>query len=660
MDGYDVRYDNQDITPGENWRDALAYMAQNCTLCLAFHSVKSSESVHCKAELNRAIEYKRPVFSVYLENDVHLSSGLEMYIKPLQSLNWKDYVDSEQLIEKLETSDVFASCRNKSTKNHLLATQKYPIRECKIIFLGDGGSGKSSLITMIHRSPNGNSVLLEGYERILRDEIPSNEGYPTEGALMSEWDTQIEREKYRLRFLEFGGQQILWPMHNLLLTQKTVYVVVCDSSEESEEHIRLQQNAKHWLRVVNWYAPDNPVILVLNKTDKEESKNVDNDIDKIKLRNIISSTKFLKTSAVTGEGIEELIEAIKDAVQRCPHSFDTDVSDIERELQLKRTENHITYDVYRNICRNHAITEKARQDNLLNILVSLGSVCHYPSPENWIVVNPNWLTNGIYRIITDRNNNDCKNGCYKAAYIFYILENPARCGLLPEMAYNHGEAQYIINIMRMLHISYQIEHSLDMIPLKLGNPPSEKVEEFENRYKKTAIHLRWTADFLPDNIMHLIIAHTSLKSDHHFIWQKGGWFISNWCEALVEMSSDNNNLDVYVWSMTQLATNTKREYMDKIRSVVLAVISGELTRRGKKDIVVEEVLFWRDNLLDKEKEMELPLSRLIQYHHTETEEIHLSEDKTVSVSELLRSTYKDPEKIIQEYQTDQAKLRGDM
>ena len=59
--------------------------------------------------------------------------------------------------------------------------------------------------------------------------------------------------------------------------------------------------------------------------------------------------------------------------------------------------------------------EKSRQDSLLDMLVSLGAVCHYPTTENWIIVNPNWLANGIYRIITDKHHG-CDNGFSRTPY----------------------------------------------------------------------------------------------------------------------------------------------------------------------------------------------------------------------------------------------------
>ncbi len=147
------------------------------------------------------------------------------------------------------------------------------IRECKVIFLGDGGAGKSSLI-----------------ERIMTDNFAFGK-LPTDGMRVIKWDTDLGGRPFRLRFLDFGGQEIMHSMHRCFLSDHTVYVVVCAVRDDTQ----INAVASRWLEQVQTYAPNCPVILALNKADENPSISV----DETRLREqYLSLKQVLKTSAV--------------------------------------------------------------------------------------------------------------------------------------------------------------------------------------------------------------------------------------------------------------------------------------------------------------------------------------------------------------------------
>ena len=64
-------------------------------------------------------------------------------------------------------------------------------------------------------------------------------------------------------------------------------------------------------------------------------------------------------------------------------------------------EDYISYEQFREKCRVHDITEEKEQNILLEYLNDLGIVLHYEKLRlhDTQVLNPLWLTNGVYRII---------------------------------------------------------------------------------------------------------------------------------------------------------------------------------------------------------------------------------------------------------------------
>lgn len=170
------------------------------------------------------------------------------------------------------------------------------IRECKVIFLGDGGAGKTSLI-----------------KRIMYNDFQLGES-TTEGVRIIPWDTKLDAKPFRLRFMDFGGQEIMHSMHRCFLSNHTVYVVVCSVRDDIERKAAVVR----WLEQVKSYAPDCPVILALNKADENSRISVD---ETALMERYPALKKVLKTSAAAKEGspffAKFLYDAIMEQVPSC-------------------------------------------------------------------------------------------------------------------------------------------------------------------------------------------------------------------------------------------------------------------------------------------------------------------------------------------------------
>lgn len=126
---------------------------------------------------------------------------------------------------------------------------KDTINDAKVIFLGDGGVGKSRTIKR----------LLNGGE--LGD-------YPTEltpGIDISSYRTTCNGHPVDLCIWDFGGQEIMHAMHRCFLTDRTCYVVMV-----SNRFGNRTQRARYWLKTIDSFAKNCPVILAVNLWDTDE------------------------------------------------------------------------------------------------------------------------------------------------------------------------------------------------------------------------------------------------------------------------------------------------------------------------------------------------------------------------------------------------------
>ena len=108
--GYRIWYDEGTHFMAD-WADVIAEHLAGSAVLLAFHSAASAESVHCKAEIHYGRSKNRPILSAYLEDDVQLPPGLEMYLGLWQSVKLSQYPDAAAFAARMEQEEAFAPCR---------------------------------------------------------------------------------------------------------------------------------------------------------------------------------------------------------------------------------------------------------------------------------------------------------------------------------------------------------------------------------------------------------------------------------------------------------------------------------------------------------------------------------------------------------------------
>jgi len=439
---------------------------------------------------------------------------------------------------------------------------KERINECKVIFLGEAFNGKSSLI-----------------KRILYDEFDDDRNNPpTEGIHIEICPVEILGEHMRLRILDFGGQEIMHAMHRCFMTQHTVYVLVCDSRKDGE----IDREAARWLKNISSFAPGCPVILALNKADlnKNVSVNESNlrDINPSLMRPILTSAKWEKA-----EGTNQLFDEIKLAALAIRDNSQGNESIIALKQALEdMPDYYITGERYRKLCSMCNVKmDKEYQISLLKYFKDLGICYNYSSPkvvtklEDFRILKPEWLTNGIYRLILRTP----KNGILRHEEIKNTLEATHPEDIRPEIVYTSKETDYILHVMREFEISHKMADGKELIPLKLGKSIPQDAKTFD---KSGALHLSWNALYLPNTIIHRLMIRKYNELVFSCLWQSGAIFRREkeygMQSAYVNMS--DNCIDVYVQGVE------KRHYMEEFRREVINIL-------GRLNMTPTEMIHFR-------------------------------------------------------------------
>lgn len=107
--GFRVWYDNG-IEAGTEWPEYIAERMMNSQVVIAFMSCNSQESHNCRREIHFAIELKKELLVVYLE-DFELSPGMRLQLSALQAMYRSKYKDDAEFLARLCNAAIIQKCK---------------------------------------------------------------------------------------------------------------------------------------------------------------------------------------------------------------------------------------------------------------------------------------------------------------------------------------------------------------------------------------------------------------------------------------------------------------------------------------------------------------------------------------------------------------------
>jgi internalin A len=414
-----------------------------------------------------------------------------------------------------------------------------PLNESKLVIVGQPEVGKTSLVQKIlHGTFDQSQTKTEGIA-INRWQVEGSVRRETEG--QSEVDNQ--KSEIKLNIWDFGGQEIMHATHQFFLTKRSLYLLVLDSRLTQEEN-----RVEYWLKIIQSFSDESPILIVGNKTDQHPL-----DIDRTGLQrkypNIIG---ILETSAATGTGIEELKATITKQVNNLQHVRDLLPEawfTIKTKLEeLGRQSNFITHDKYLDLCAENEVRDEISQRTLIGFLHDLGVVLHFqddPRLEALGILNPQWVTNGVYKILNSHVLFQNK-GVLTTSMLDEILN-------LPE--YPHGKRLFIVDMMKKFELCYDIEPDKtflvpDLLPKDQPNLNFNGVPAFEYAYP-----------VLPSSVITRFIVRMNQHICDGFVWRMGVLLQIGENTVLVKADIEDRKITIAIDGLE----HTRRDALSAIR-----------------------------------------------------------------------------------------------
>ena len=137
----------------------------------------------------------------------------------------------------------------------------------------------------------------------------------TEGINIQSWLLNVNNQSIKLDLWDFDGQKIYYATHQLFLTRHTLYILVF-SIRNYYVAINHLEFLDYWLHMIEIFGDNSPILIVENKNKFDErSVDIDHNQQALISKYINNIKGIFSVSCLTGEGIDDLRDCIKQTGQ---------------------------------------------------------------------------------------------------------------------------------------------------------------------------------------------------------------------------------------------------------------------------------------------------------------------------------------------------------
>jgi small GTP-binding protein len=371
---------------------------------------------------------------------------------------------------------------------HAAIEGEIDINEVKVVLVGDGSAGKTTV-----------------RKRLMGLPVDPKESQ-THGIEIHDHEIECQGRKILAHFWDFGGQEIMHATHQFFLSRRSLYILLLD--------VRKEEDADYWLKHIESFGGDSPIVVCLNKIDQHPSFEVDRKNLQEKYRGIIDFYR-LKCLEEGNAEVKRLIEELPKHIAKAEMSqskWPRKWSKVKDRLQ-KDDKPFLEQSEFARICREEKIEEENRQQTLIRFLNDLGIALHFDDRRLKLlqILNPKWATQAVYRIINDPGVAE-KRGVLELNRLSAILKR-----VKPEdFEYPQEKLEYIVDLMKKFEVCHELSGDRVLLPDLLG--VQEPNFSFQ---KRDLLRFRLQYDYLPTSILPRIIVQMHSDTDGDLRWRTG-------------------------------------------------------------------------------------------------------------------------------------------
>ena len=369
--------------------------------------------------------------------------------------------------------------------------------EAKLLIIGDGGAGKTSLA----------QKLQEPASALKPDEAS------TEGVDIITWHFDLPPEhpetQYQVNIWDFGGQAVYFATHQFFLTKRSVYVLIADTRRQHTDFYT-------WLRMQETFGGDSPILLLKNRNRGQGNRFTIENLPQLRERfpNLKEVIELDLSDVPLAETWPDLLRELERHFMGLEHvSKPRPRTWVEvRQALQEDTRDFISKYEYLELCDRLGIKREADASQLSDYLHNLGDILHFqedPFLVDLVILKPTWGLDAVYRVLDNPA----------------ILENVGRFALKEVRELWH-EAHYeehhyeLLRLMQNFQLCYRLpgEEDTFIAPQLLGD---EAPEYDWNSDDNLQLRYRYPV-FMPRGMLSRAIVKLHQRiEDQRLVWRSG-------------------------------------------------------------------------------------------------------------------------------------------
>nr|WP_278002567.1 COR domain-containing protein [Nodosilinea sp. FACHB-13] len=367
------------------------------------------------------------------------------------------------------------------------------IYEAKLLIIGEGGVGKTSLA----------NKLIDSNYKLKLEGSPTPEK-STEGIDVLRFDfPHTSGNSFRINIWDFGGQEIYHTTHQFFLTKRSLYLLVADTRQDNTDF-------NYWLEVVELLSEASPILIVKNEKQDRLCQ-----INENQLRGRFPKLeKILPTNLANpnNRGLAEILNAVKHHIGQLPHigqPLPKTWVRVREELEAD-PRDYMTQSEFLSLCDINGFKRREDKLQLSGYLHDLGVCLHFqddPILKNWIILKPEWGTTAVYKVL-DTPRVQQTLGHFSHDDLAEIWADDQYTDMRDEL----------LQLMMRFKLCYEIPHRprTYIAPQLLSlNQPEYVWNENDN------LILRYHYDFMPKGMLIRFVVEMHRLIERDLVWKDG-------------------------------------------------------------------------------------------------------------------------------------------
>ena len=378
--------------------------------------------------------------------------------------------------------------------------------EAKLLLVGEGNVGKTSLVTAMMAEP-------AKREEVFEENRDTTHGINL-GQLKLDHPSGDEAKRIALNTWDFGGQDVYRITHQFFFSKRSLYLLVWWPREGQEAG-----DVEGWLKRIRLRVPDARVILVSTHADERRPPEIDYAGLNRRFPDMLAGRHAVDTKS--GTGIDDLLRTVVAEAAQLPQMGEK-MSRYwveARDEALAKDEPQIGRTDFGAIAASHELDDTAAE-TLLNLLHDLGRIVYYGDDEGLrdvVVIKPEWLTKAIGYVLADEPTAESKGELRHSRLrgIWYDHNEPTF------ERYEPACHPFFLRLMEKFDISYRFpgeEASLvgQLVPHERPELPWDAESEMPKNWRRFAVIC--SMDDGPPGI----VAWLTVRN-HKYVWQRLHW-----------------------------------------------------------------------------------------------------------------------------------------